>query len=57
MFEKKKAVVPFHIFNLLIITMASIAVFMGVDGQCFRSSYQHLTTINYFYIYDLTDLF
>ena len=30
MFEKKKAVVPFHIFNLLIITMASIAVFMGL---------------------------
>ena len=30
MFEEKKAVVPFHICNLLIITIVSMAVFLGL---------------------------
>jgi hypothetical protein len=30
MFEEKKAVIPFHICNLLIILMVSMAVFMGL---------------------------
>jgi hypothetical protein len=30
MFEVKKAVIPFHICNLLIITIVSLAVFMGL---------------------------
>lgn len=30
MFEEKKAVIPFHICNLLIITIVSSAVFMGL---------------------------
>ena len=56
MFEEKKAVVPFHICNLLIISMVSMAVYVVMMVYVLGHHIQLLTTIGYFYIHHPTDL-
>ena len=56
MFEEKKAVIPFHICNVLIILMVAIGGICGNDGLCFWAYIQLLTTIGHFYIHHLTHL-
>ena len=56
MFEEKKAVVPFHICNVLIILMVSMAVYAVMRVYVLGHTFQLLTTIGYFYIYHFTDL-
>ena len=56
MFRREKSRCPFHICNLLIISMVSMAVYVVMMVSCFRSSFQLLTTIGYFYIHHPTGL-
>ena len=56
MFEEKKAVVPFHICNVLDYFNGSHGGICGNDGLCFWAYIQFLTTVGHFYIHHLTYL-